>query len=255
MDEGEEKRMNLKIQGKYALVTGGTHGIGRSIALALADEGCHVAVCSRTKERVAETVKELESRGVSALGIQADVMREKDIRKVMQKVIGEWGTLHILVNNVGGGGRWGKEIIEETEERVWLEVFNKNVLAAVRFTMSAIGYMRKQKWGRVVTVTSIYGRETGGRPWYCMAKTAQTSLMKSLAKYHYLVRDGITFNSVALGLALSLMGWDESKKKKDTCRKFIHEFSHSGACTVEVAAVVVFSVLRGASLLNGVSLP
>ena len=73
--------MDLKIKGKYALVTGGTHGIGLSIALALADEGCNVAVCSRDSERVKKTVSELKAKGVDCIGIQADVMIESDIKK------------------------------------------------------------------------------------------------------------------------------------------------------------------------------
>jgi 3-oxoacyl-[acyl-carrier protein] reductase len=92
-----------------------------------------------------------------------------------------------------------------------------------------------------------------------MAKTAQTSLMKALAKYHYLVRDGITFNSVAPGaILIPDTGWDTSKKKKkDTCRKFIQEFLPLGrlGTVEEVADVVVFLCSEKASLLNGVSLP
>ncbi len=173
--------MDLKIKGKYALVTGGTHGIGRAIALALADEGCSVCVCSRNKERVEETASELKKRGVDCIGIEADATVKSDIKKVMKGIIEKWGAIHILINNVGGGGRWGSDIVEETEEKTWLEVYDKNALAAVRFTMLAIPYMRKQKWGRVVTITSIFGREAGGRPWFGMAKSAQTRCMKALA--------------------------------------------------------------------------
>src|SRR5262249_49740063 len=110
------------------------------------------------------------------------------------------GELQILVNNVGGGGRWGNESIEETELRVWSEVYEKNAMAAVRFTRRALPHMRRGKWGRVVTITSIYGgKEGGGRPWVTMAKAAETGLMKSLSAMTDLARDGITFNSVAPG--------------------------------------------------------
>ena len=153
--------MNLGIEGKYALITGGSHGIGRSTALALAEEGCHIAICARNKDRMEDTVKEIKARGVKALGISADVMVLEDIEHVVKTIINAWGTIHILVNNVGGGGRWGSEDIEKSSEQVWLEVYNKNALAAVRFTMKAIPYMRKQKWGRVVTVTSVLGIEGG----------------------------------------------------------------------------------------------
>lgn len=251
--------MDLGIKGKCALVTGGTHGIGRSIALALADEGCNVAVCSRNIERVEKTVSELKEKGVDYLGIQADVMVEDDIKKVMKTVIDKWGTIHILINNVGGGGRWGSEIVEETKEEVWLEVYNKNVLASIRFTTLAIPFMRKQKWGRVVSITSIFGREAGGRPWFSMAKTAQTSLMKSLAIKHYLSKDGITFNSIAPGaIMIPDTGWEKSLKENS---KEVEEFVKRElplerfGTPEEVANVVVFICSEKASLLSGVSIP
>jgi len=251
--------MNLKISGKYALVTGGTHGIGRSIALGLADEGCNVAVCSRNNERVENTVSELKAKGVDCIGIRADVAVESDIKKVMDTVINKWGTIHILINNVGGGGRWGSEIIEETKEEVWAEVYNKNAVAAIRFTTLAIPYMRRQKWGRVVTITSIFGREAGGRPWFNMAKLAQTGLMKSLAIKHYLVKDGITFNSVAPGaIMIPDTGWSKIvKEDPEEAKEFISRELPLGRFgePTEVANIVVFLCSEKASLLNGVSIP
>ncbi|MEK6645369.1 MAG: SDR family oxidoreductase [Candidatus Firestonebacteria bacterium] len=251
--------MDLKIKGKYALVTGGTHGIGLSIALALADEGCNVAVCSRDSERVKKTVSELKAKGVDCIGIQADVMIESDIKKVMKTVTAKWGTIHILINNVGGGGRWGSEIVEETKEEVWLEVYNKNALSSIRFTTLAIPFMRRQKWGRVVTITSIFGREGGGRPWFSMAKTAQTSLMKALAIKHYLAEDGITFNSVAPGaIMIPDTGWEKLEKENPKeLKEFIDKELPLGRLGTpdEIANVVVFMCSEKASLLNGTSVP
>ncbi len=123
--------MDLGLKGKYALVTGGSHGIGRSIALALAEEGCNVAICARKKDWIEQTVAELKAKGVKNMGISADVLIPEDINPVMKAVIDSWGTIHILVNNVGGGGRWGSPIVEETSEQVWLDVYNKNALAAI----------------------------------------------------------------------------------------------------------------------------
>lgn len=247
--------MKLNLEGKYALVTGGSHGIGRSIALALAEEGCHVAICARDKERVAEVVKEIKQRGVKGIGIIADVMVADDIKRVVDTVINSWGTVHILINNVGGGGRWGKENIEETDEQVWLDVYNKNVLAAIRFTMKTIGYMRKQKWGRVVTISSIYGREGGGRPWFNIAKSAEISLMKCLSMNAVLVRDGITFNSIAPGgIMIPDTGWvKEQKENPEKFRETINKQYPLGRLGTpeEVANVVAFLSSERASLING----
>lgn len=251
--------MDLGIKEKYALVTGGSHGIGYSTALALAEEGCSVAICARNKERVEKTVAELKSKGVDSIGISADVAIPSDVQRVMKSVIDSWGTIHILVNNVGGGGRWGSDVVEETPEEVWLEVYNKNALAAIRFTMLAIPFMRKQKWGRVVTITSIYGREGGGRPWFSMAKSAQTILMKALALKHYLSRDGITFNSVAPGaIMIPDTGWDQQRKQNPReIEKMLEQGFPLGrfGTPEEVASVVTFICSEKASLLNGASIP
>lgn len=251
--------MDLGLKGKYALITGGSHGIGRSTALAFAEEGCNVAICSRTEERINQTLSLLKDKGVDCIGIPADVLNESDIKKVMKTVIDRWGTLHILVNNVGGGGRWGKEIVEDTDENVWVDVYNKNALAAMRFTRMAIPFMRRQKWGRVVTITSIFGREGGGRPWFSMAKTAQTAMMKSLSLQHYLCRDNITFNSIAPGaIMIPNTGWEkEVKENPEKIHELLkREFPLERFGTPEeVADIIVFTCSEKASLLNGVSVP
>lgn len=250
--------MDLGIQGKYALVTGGSHGIGRSVAVALAAEGCHVAICAREPGRLEETAAAVKAKGVQALGIQADATVPADIDRALETIIKTWGTLHILVNNVGGGGRWGREIVEQTPDDVWLDVYQKNALAAVRFTMRVIPLMRKQRWGRVVTITSTYGREGGGRPWFTMAKTAQTALMKSLAMNHELARDGLVFTSVAPGsIMIPDTGWDaERKRDPEAFDQMVDGTFPLGRLGTpeEVASVVVFACSEQASLLTGASI-
>ena len=250
--------MDLGIRGKYALVTGGSHGIGLAAAHALADEGCNVAVCARTADRLTQAVRELQAKGVEAIGVAADVLIPADIERVMQVVIHAWGTIHILVNNVGGGGRWGSAVVEETPEDVWIDVYNKNAMAAVRFTRLAIPYMRRQKWGRVVTVGSIHGREGGGRPWFNMAKSAEISLMKTLAMTHYLARDGITCNTIAPGsIMIPDTGWErESQEHPEAFREKLARHFPLGRLGTpeEVASVIVFACSEKASLLNGAAI-
>ena len=187
------------LKGRRALITGGTHGIGLAIAAALCTQGgCKIAVCSSTDARLADVIWRFPA---STLAIKADMTIPGAAQAVTDRIDSEWGGLDILVNNVGGGGRWGSDIVEDADDEVWSGVLQKNACAAANFTMWAIPHMRKQKWGRVVTVTSILGgKEGNGRPWFVMAKAAQTALMKSLASQSYLARDGITFNSVAPGL-------------------------------------------------------
>jgi 3-oxoacyl-[acyl-carrier protein] reductase len=250
--------MNLGLEGKVALVTGGSHGIGRSIALTLAREGCRVAICARRKEPIDAVVGEIERSGGQGIGVEADVMCADDIDRVVAAVIAAWGTIHILVNNAGGGGRWGSAVVQDTPEDVWMDVYNKNAVAAMRFTMRALPCMRAQRWGRVVTITSSLGREGGGRPWFNMAKTAQTSLMKNLALTHELVRDGITFNSVAPGaIMIPDTGWAAERTNAPAAFATMvdREFPLGRLGTPdEVAYVVAMVCGEHASLVNGAAL-
>ena len=250
--------MDFGLNGKYALVTGGSHGIGRAIALTLAKEGCNVAICARNKDRILKSVEALKKKGIEAIGIAADALVSDDIDRVMDTVVDTWGKIHILINNVGGGGRWGSEVVEETSENVWLEVYAKNALSAVRFTVRSIPLMKEEKWGRVVTITSSYGREGGGRPWFNMAKTAQTALMKNLALNNSLAREGITFNSVAPGsIMIPDTGWEaEQKSDPEEFKKMLNvKFPLNRLGTPEeVANVVTFICSKQASLINGASI-
>lgn len=258
--------MNLNIFGKVALITGGSHGIGKSIALSLAEEGCNVTICARNKDRIDNTIEEIESiisnketnkennNKIKTLGIVADVTIPKDIDNVIKSTIDKFGTINILINNVGGGGRWGNENVETTDEKVWLDVYNKNALAAIRFTIGCIQYMKKQNWGRVITISSIYGKESGGRPWFNMSKSAEISLMKTLAKNNALVRKGITFNTIAPGsILIPDTGWD--MERIENPNKFNEKidllpFGRLGT-PEEVANVVTFLCSDKASLING----
>lgn len=250
--------MDLGLAGKYALITGGSHGIGRAIALSLADEGCHVAICGRTQERLDRTVAEIRARNVEALGIRADATNPEEIRCMIRKIGDTWGTLHVLVNNVGGGGRWGNETIEDNTDGVWQEVYDKNAMAAVRCTTAVIPWMKRQQWGRIITITSIYGREGGGRPWFNMAKAAQTSLMKCLGLDRELVRRGITFNSVAPGpIMIPDTGWDQERlNDPEGFAGMARERFTLGRLGTpeEVADVVTFLCSEKASLVNGASI-
>ena len=247
--------MDLGIKGKYAFVTGGSHGIGLAIAKALVGEECHVAICGRHQERLDQAVSELKSGGGEVLGLAADVMIPADIERATKTLSEKWGSLHILVNNVGGGGSWGSPSMEETQESVWLDVFNKNTMAAVRFTRWAIPIMRKQKWGRVVTIASIQGRQGGWPPWYTVAKTAEIGLMKSLALSRELAGAGITFNTIAPGaIMIPDTYWDKvNKSDPQRIRIKIERDLPLGRLGTpqEVANVVLFVCSEKASLLNG----
>lgn len=240
---------------RYALITGGSHGIGLATAKALAADGCTIAICARDPGKLKSAATEI---GQGTLALECDALNPASVDAVMDGIEKAWGGVHVLINNVGGGGRWGKENVEETDAAVWAEVYQKNAGAAVSFTRRAIPFMRKAKWGRVVCVTSIYGKEGGGRPWFNMAKAAQTSLMKTLAVTHYLVRDGITFNAVAPG-GIAIPGTGFDKEQADNPKAFAEKLDRDYplgrlGTPEEVAATVVFLCSDAARLVNGANI-
>ena len=250
--------MDLGIKGRHALITGGSHGIGLAAAMSLAAEGVNIAICSRSEMRLKEAASKLSTFKTEVLTFQTDVLVPDEIEKTVTSIIDKWGGVDILVNNVGGGGRWGLPSVEDTEEKVWLEVYEKNALAAIRFTRAFIPEMRRRKWGRVVTVTSRLGREGGGRAWFNMAKAAQTSMMKTLGMTPELLRDGITFNSVAPGgVFIEGTGWDEEKRRDQKAfeAKTLQEFPMGRLGNPEeVGDVIAFICSKRSSLVTGAAI-
>src|SRR5581483_2322941 len=99
-------RVNLGLAARAALVTGASHGIGLAVARGLADAGARVAICARDADRLHAAAASLRARGADVLAVPADVLVPADVDRVVDRVVAAWGTLHVLVNNVGGGGRW-----------------------------------------------------------------------------------------------------------------------------------------------------
>jgi len=246
---------HYSINGKYALVTGGSGGIGLAIAEALAKEGANVAICSRSSLRLKNSNKYLSKYGTHIIAIEFDALSPEGPEVVMSQLLSTWPRVDILVNNVGGGGRWGNEDITKTEDNVWFEVFQKNALCAAYFTKRALPGMSLNKWGRVVTITSIFGKEGGGRPWFTMAKAAEVALMKTLSLDKKLVRNGITFNSVAPGgISIPGTGFDEEKNASplEFSEMIEREYPLGRMGNAdEVANAVCFLCSELSSLING----
>ena len=247
--------MDLGIDGKVALVTGGSHGIGLAIASALAREGCRVAITGRNEARLASAAAEIEKGGAKPLVFSADALQRTTADAVVEGCIAQWGRIDILVNNVGGGGRWGKDIVEETPVETWYEVYEKNAGAAIAYTRLAIPLMRRAGWGRVVTIASIYGKEGGGRAWFTMAKSAEVALMKTLAMTPYLARAGLTFNTVAPGaIQIPDTGWAEAEARDPASFHAMLDRDYPQGRLgrpEEVASVVAYLCSTAASHVNG----
>lgn len=250
--------MELGLKDKNAIITGGSHGIGLATAKMLASEGCNVAIISRNKDRLDSAKKEIEAFRVQCLAIQADVLSKEQIQNSFDEIDCVWNQIHILINNVGGGGRWGIDDFVKNSDEIWQQVYDKNLTAAVLYSKFVIPYMIKQEWGRVITITSTLGRQGGGRPWFNVAKTAQTCLMKNLSLNKKLVRKGITFNSIAPGcIMIPDTGWEKQMKENiDNFAKMVDEKFPLGRLGIaqEVAYAITMLCGEGSSLINGAAL-
>ncbi len=238
------------------MVTGGSRGIGKQVALNLAREGAHVAICARNGDFLQPTVEAIEKCGSKALACTCDVSKKADLDRFCDQVLSAWGQVDILVNNAGGGGPAYKGDFEKAGEEVWRETLDLNTFSTIRLINRLVPQMRERGWGRVVALSSKQGREGGGRPWYNMSKAALISLMKTYAMNFELARSGVTFNTVAPGAILTEIGnWADFKKedpeKFETRLKTTFPMGRLGTAE-EVAAVISFLCSEPARFVNGV---
>jgi NAD(P)-dependent dehydrogenase (short-subunit alcohol dehydrogenase family) len=151
--------MDLQLRGKAALVTGGSRGIGRAIALALAREGVDVAICARGPEALETTADEIKQAGVRALSIKADMAVAADCQRAVDATAEIFGRLDILVNNAAGfkSGRFAELTDEELLSRIYVKT-----LGYIRCSRAAIPHMRKQGGGRIICIGGTAARNPGG---------------------------------------------------------------------------------------------
>ena len=244
--------MDLGLKDKVAVVTGGSRGIGKGIALGLAKEGCRLAICARNKEQLISTVEEIKNSTAEVMGIAGDITRKEDIERISREVLNKYNQVDILVNNVGGNKR---NLFENTTIEDWQEIFDLNLLSHINVTHSFLPIMKEQGKGAVIFISSIYGRESGGPTLsiYNSTKSAMISMAKVMAAE--LAAVGIRVNSVAPGSIRFPGGsWDnrcidDPKGMEEFIKK---ELPIGRFGTVEeVANVVCFLASDKASLITG----
>lgn len=186
---------------RIALVTGASQGIGHAIALALAADGCHVALAARNEGKLAEVKAEIESRGGVAEIFPLDLTQEDSIKSAAKAVLARFGAVHVLVNNAG--------ITRDTlalrmKSSDFTDVLQANLTGTFLLTQALLAPMMKARWGRVINITSVVA-ETGaaGQANYAASKAGLIGLTKSLAREF--ASRSITVNAIAPGFIQTAM--------------------------------------------------
>ena len=183
------------LTGRIALVTGASQGIGRACALELARAGAHVALAARSIDKLEAVAAEITAAGGTAHAFALDVASEESIKECAKAVIAHFGKVEILVNNAGIT-RDG--LMMRMKRADWDDVLTTNLTGAFLLTQACISSLLKNRWGRIINITSVVG-QTGqaGQANYSASKAGMIGLTKSLARE--LASRGITVNAVAPG--------------------------------------------------------
>jgi len=245
--------MDLGLTGKVAIVTGGSRGLGLAGATALAAEGASVVICARGEEALASAARQLQASAAASarvVSVSADVSTESGVRSVVDAAVNAFGRIDVLVNNVGLGK--GADI-EATTDADWQEAFDQTLFPAIRMSRLVVPHMRAQGGGAIVIVSSIFGREAGGRMTYNAVKAAEISLAKSLALQ--LAKDHIRVVSIAPGSILFEGGswWKRQQSDPEGIAKFVAQelpFGRFGK-PEEVGAAIAFLASHKASWISG----
>lgn len=244
--------MDLGFKEKVAIVTGSSRGLGLAAATALAEEGASVVLCARGEEALAKAAAAIQKKTATArvVPIAADLSTEDGARRIVDAAITQLGRIDVLVNNIGTAKGAG---LESTTDADWQEAMDQTLFPAVRMSRLSVPHMRKQGGGAIVIVSSIFGREAGGRMTYNAVKAAEISLTKSLAQQ--LAKDQIRVVSVAPGSILFEGGswWKRQQADPEGIAKFVTQelpFGRFGK-PEEVGAAIAFLASSKASWISG----
>jgi len=235
----------FSLKDKSALITGASQGIGRATALALAHAGARVAVAARNEAKLAQLAAEIASLGGEAFVVPMDVTRPEQIKSGIEAVKAKFGGLHILVNNAAIT-RDGLSMRMKQDD--WDAVIQVNLTAAHIATQHAIAIMLRQKWGRIINISSVVAEMgNAGQANYVAAKAGIIGYTKAIA--HEVASRNITVNAVAPGFIVSPMTDPLSQPVKDALLSRI-PLGRMGE-DKEVAAAVVFLASDEASYITG----
>ena len=235
----------MTLSARVAVVTGASQGIGRTIALKLAQAGATVAVTARNQAKLEELVAEIQSAGGKASAFAADVGNEEQVKTAFKQVIAQLGKIEVLVNNAG---ITRDQLVMRMKRADWDEVINTNLTSAYLCTQQAIGSMLKQRWGRIINVTSVFGQiGQAGQANYASSKAGLIGFTMAIARE--VASRSITCNAVAPGFIETAMTSTLTEEFKQTALKMI-PLGRVGT-TDDVANAVAFLASEEAAYITG----
>ena len=207
----------MTLTGRVAWVTGASQGIGRACALRLSREGIAIAVSARNQEKLQAVAAEITASGGSASCFPLDVSDEEQIKSGGKAVLGQFGKIDILVNNAGVTH---DQLLMRMKRADWDSVLNTNLTSAYLCTQQVIGSMLKQRWGRIINITSVFGQiGQAGQANYASSKAGLIGLTMAIARE--VASRNITCNAVAPGFIDTAMTSALSDEFKQTALKVI----------------------------------
>jgi 3-oxoacyl-[acyl-carrier protein] reductase len=235
----------LELLGKVALVTGAAQGIGRAIALLLAQKGADIVVSDINLEKAEETAREIEAIGRRAMAIRADVSNTNDVEHMVEAILERFGQIDILVNNAGIAR--DKLLLRMTEED-WDAVLDINLKGTFNCTKTVIRHMSKQRSGRIVNIASVVGEMgNAGQANYSASKAGVIGFTKTIAREF--ASRGITVNAIAPGYIVTPMTDALPEKAKEELKRMI-PMERLGQ-PEDVAQAVLFLVSEASGYITG----
>jgi 3-oxoacyl-[acyl-carrier protein] reductase len=232
-------------EGRVAFVTGASQGIGRACAIVLAQAGCAVACAARSEDKLAAVVNEITAAGGRAAAFKMDVGNEDEVKAAIKGAIAQFGKIDILVNNAG---ITRDQLAMRMKRADWDAVIQTNLSGPFFCTQQAIPSMLKQRWGRVINISSIFGQMgQTGQANYASAKAGLIGLTMAMARE--VASRSITVNAIAPGWIETAMTSDLSAEMRDTVMKMI-PLGRAGT-DLEVAHAVKFLASEEAGYITG----
>ncbi len=235
----------MTLQGRVALVTGASQGIGHACALALAHNGATIAAAARNQQKLDELVAEITKTGAKAATFAIDVTDEDQVKSGVKAALAQFGKIDILVNNAG---ITRDQLVMRMKRADWDAVLSTNLTSAYLCIQQVIGSMLKQRWGRIINITSVFGQMgQAGQANYAASKAGLIGLTMAMARE--VASRNITVNAVAPGFIDTSMTAALSEEFKQTAVNQI-PLGRVGK-PEDVAAAVRFLASEEASYITG----